>query len=407
MKLKSAHIFLAAASLATLTVLAGCGTNNSNELSSPGYNVADLVSQPQIVSLTLSPATATTHVGQTIPVNANASLSNGTTAVVNSQVTWTSSDPSIASVSATGVVSSNLPGTVTITATRGTVTANMQYTVSPFITRIFTSNSTGTTISVFDLNATGAVTPVRTITGLSGANQMIVSGQELFVANTGAGEVDVYYLQAEGAATPLRRIKSTAFTAPTGIAINNGELFVLSGTSISVFNTSDNGLTVSPKRAPITGAVNTGLVSTANGQLSVTDTEIIVPNLLDVRTFPKNATGDVAPSRILTGPAALLVKATSVAVSNGNIFVSDPGAAVPSVYQWPVAAATTTAPTFTFTEPGGMLGPVGLLPVTATGNLWVTDTSSVRLYNSASVLQRSFTSASLGTPSGIVITGSF
>lgn len=406
MKLKSAHIFLAAASLATLTTLAGCGTNNSGELSSPGYNVAELVTQPQIQSLTVSPSTATAHVGQNIPITATAGLSNGNTVTANSQVTWTSSDPSIASVSATGIVSANLPGTVTITATSGSISANMQFTVNPFITRVFISNSGGSTISVFDLNATGVSTPVHSITGLSQPNQMIVSGQELYVANTGAGEVDVYYLQAEGAATPLRRIKSTTIGAPTGIAINNGELFVRSGQTIAVFNANDNGLAVDPKRAVITGA-NTGLVATPNGQLSVTDTEIIVPNLLDVRTFAKNATGNVAPTRILTGATPALVKATSVAVSGGNIFVSDPGAVVPAVYRYLTTASGATAADFTFTEAGAMLGPVGLLPVSGSGNLWVTDKTSVRLYNSTSVLQRSFSSAALNIPSGIVITGSF
>lgn len=414
MKLKSAHIFLAAASLATLTVLAGCGTNNSGELTSPGYNAQDLVSVPQLVSLAITPQVASGHVGQNVQLTAQGTLSNGQVADVSNQVTWTSSDPTLASVNGSGLVSAKLPGTVTITATRGSATANIQFTVNPFINRVFISNKGNNSIAVFDLQANGNVNPVHVISGaattLNGPGQMAVLGQELFVANSGAGEVDVFYLQAEGNVAPLRHIKNPAFTAGvTGIAINSAtnELFVLSGATLSVFNTGDSGDTVAPKRISISGA-NTLLTANADAQIALTANSVLVPNTTRVLGFGQNQTGNTAPTKNLTGLIALTTaKAVAFNSNSSKFFVSDPGFATPIVWGFPEAADFNDAFSDFFLEAGLLINPRGLLPVTSNGSLWIVDTTSVRLYTAASVLTRAFSSSALSNPQGIVITGSF
>ena len=415
MKLKSAHIFLAAASLATLTVLAGCGTNNAGELTSPGYNVNDLVNVPQLVSLAITPASTTAHAGQSVQLTAQGTLSNGQVADVSSFVTWSSSDNSIATVNGSGLVTAKLPGTVTITATRGSASATAQFTVNPFINRVFISNRGNNSIGVFDITANGSTDPVHVISGaatnLSSPGQMAVLGQELFVANPGKGEVEVFYLQAENNAAPLRHIKNATLTAGvTGIAINSAtnELFVLSGTSLSVFNTSDSGDDVAPKRDPITGA-NTLLAATADAQIALTPNSVLVANGTSLLGFGQAQTGDTAPTKNLTGPAALLQKATAVGVNSntGDLFVSDQGASPGSVFRFANAADTVTAPLQTIAE-AALLAPRGLLPVTSNGSLWVVDTASVKLYPAGGAPPtRSFTSSALSEPQGIVITGSF
>lgn len=415
MKLKSAHIFLAAASLATLTVLAGCGTNNSGELTSPGYVAQDLVSIPQLVSLAVTPQVASGHVGQNVQIMAQGTFTDGQVRDVSQFVTWTSSDPTLASVNASGLVSAKLPGTVTIRATSGSATASMDFTVNPFINRVFISNKGNNSIAVFDLQANGNVNPVRVISGgataLNAPGQMAVLGQELFVANSGAGEVEVFYLQAEGDVAPLRRIKNATLTAGvTGIAINSStnELFVLSGTNLSVFNTGDSGDNVAPKRTAISGA-NTLLVANADAQIALTANSVLVPNLLNVLAFGQNQTGNTAPTKNLTGPAALLktTKAVGVNSNTGDFFVSDQGQSPGSVFRFASAADTVTAPLQTIAE-AALLAPRGLLPVTSSGSLWVVDTTSVKLYPAAGAPPtRAFTSSALSDPRGIVITGSF
>ena len=57
-------------------------------------------------------------------------FNNGSTDNLSSRVTWMSSDPTIASFSSTNQISGLKPGTVTVTATLGSVTGSIQFTVS-------------------------------------------------------------------------------------------------------------------------------------------------------------------------------------------------------------------------------------------------------------------------------------
>ncbi|MBS2034874.1 Ig-like domain-containing protein [bacterium] len=434
MKLKSAHIFLAAASLATLTVLAGCGSNSSGDLTSPGYVPGQLFNRGNsVLSVQISPRVASARVGQTTQLQANGGLDNGQTADVTNLVTWSSSDPSLASVDgngrvlATGKVVGNAltGGTVTITATAGPVSDSIQFTVNNPTNKVFIANKTGNSISVFDINATGAVSAGHKIVGantnLANPTQLAFSlnRQELFVANQGKGEIEVFYLQADGNVAPLRHIKSAFTTAVTGVAVNSNtnEVFALSAGQISVYDIAASGDAVVPKRTVITGATTT-LATTTDAQISlVGNTNILVPNGLSLLTFGQNDTGNVAPVRTLLGPTApvppattpaVFSKITTVANDGTNTFITDQGAAPNSVMQYLLTAAGNSNPTTTLTD--GFAAPAGLLPVPGSGNLWVVDAAKVSLYGPAltpASLVRSFTSADLSGAAGIVITQSF
>jgi hypothetical protein len=68
-----------------------------------------------ITSITVTGATVTA--GGTVQLKATANYSDGTTADVTSSSAWTSSNTSIATVSATGVVQGKSDGAATVTAT--------------------------------------------------------------------------------------------------------------------------------------------------------------------------------------------------------------------------------------------------------------------------------------------------
>ena len=72
----------------------------------------------QVVSLAVSPIGPTLLVGTTLQLEANATLSDETVADLAASVTWTSSDPAIASVSENGLVTAMAVGIATITAER-------------------------------------------------------------------------------------------------------------------------------------------------------------------------------------------------------------------------------------------------------------------------------------------------
>lgn len=71
---------------------------------------------PTVNSLTVS-GTSPLTVGQTSQYNAVANLSDGTNPNVNGQAQWSSSNPGVASVGSTGIVTAVSAGTTTITAT--------------------------------------------------------------------------------------------------------------------------------------------------------------------------------------------------------------------------------------------------------------------------------------------------
>src|SRR5690606_14278812 len=72
-------------------------------------------------SISVTPATATLEVGETLQLTATGTYTSGATADLTAQVTWASSQPTVASVSAAGLVTALARESTTITATLGAV----------------------------------------------------------------------------------------------------------------------------------------------------------------------------------------------------------------------------------------------------------------------------------------------
>jgi Big-like domain-containing protein len=113
-------LFLCLAVLLTLTLAAGCR----------GFFV-----NPKLTSLTVNPTTTTISQGQTQAIVATGNFDDGSTKNLTGTVTWTSSTPSCATVSSTGVVTAATTVattcTTTISATSGAFTATATITVTP------------------------------------------------------------------------------------------------------------------------------------------------------------------------------------------------------------------------------------------------------------------------------------
>src|SRR5208282_1218951 len=85
-----------------------------------------------IESLTLSPNNINLLVNTPIQFEAAGSQSNGVVANENTQVSWSSSNPSVATVNSSGLVTTLAPGTTTITiSSSANITASAALQVSP------------------------------------------------------------------------------------------------------------------------------------------------------------------------------------------------------------------------------------------------------------------------------------
>jgi hypothetical protein len=95
-----------------------------------GTQTGIVVTAAALVSITVTPATATLRVGQAQQFVATGRYADNSTADLTSAVTWSSDTVSVASVDASGKVTGASPGTAQITATLGTVSGQTSVTVT-------------------------------------------------------------------------------------------------------------------------------------------------------------------------------------------------------------------------------------------------------------------------------------
>jgi len=90
-----------------------------------------LVSSSTLTSVTLTPGTSTMAVGSTSNFRALAHYSDGNSVTVGTDVDWSSSDPTVATINAQGTITGLKAGSTTITATLGGQSATATMKVEP------------------------------------------------------------------------------------------------------------------------------------------------------------------------------------------------------------------------------------------------------------------------------------
>jgi hypothetical protein len=276
--------------IGSLATAGGCGSEETDSVVVDGRKV----------TLSVEPAVATKAVGETQAFVAFATAEDGTRAGASNEVTWSSTEPAVASIDpATGIATAVAPGTTTIRASRENIVATATLTVtrdgpgtgndagpeggSPGGALLFVSNYGGEGVSpsirIFEAGATSDTAPVRKIEGalttLGSPNQMTVQGSELFVAD-GSRAVLVFDVEANGNVAPIRTIKgsSTTFTSfnPVGILVRGTDLFVTDQTrGLLVFPVAGSGDIAPTRRGPaLTFAQQLSSSTTANEILVAT-----------------------------------------------------------------------------------------------------------------------------------------
>ena len=236
-------------------------------------------------------------------------------------------------------------------------------------TPLYVANLNSSTITVYEGDATGNVSPVRTIsganTGLSSPVALVRDpAGPLYVTNYRAPQsVTVYGAGATGNVLPVRTIigSNTGINGPYALGRDaTGQLYVgnVQAQSITVFAADANG-NASPVRT-ITGA-NTGIVGPIGfafdgaGQLYVTNGDANT-----IQVYAANADGNASPVRTIAGPNTGLNQPGGISIdATGQIYVTNAKGNSITVY----AANATGDATPVRTISGGSTGlswPVGL-----------------------------------------------
>ena len=96
----------------------------SGGLSEVNLSIGEAPPPPTLVSIAVTPASASIQIGGTRQFTATATYSDETTADVTDEATWTSTDEAVATVAAGGLATGVAEGSVTITATLAEITGS-------------------------------------------------------------------------------------------------------------------------------------------------------------------------------------------------------------------------------------------------------------------------------------------
>lgn len=232
-----------------------------------------------LTSITLAPSGPTLNVGASVDVQATGHFSDGTTVTpYDSQVTWTSSAPGTASVSASGLVNGVAAGTANITAAKGPIQGSATVTVqasTAILTSITLNPAAGVTLNVgqtVDFTATAnwsngtSTTPydssVIWTTNLPNVATVNSAGVVTAVA---AGSATLTASANGLNTTAAITVRAAAAAALTGLTMlqSTSSLQVGQTTGIIVMARWSDGTTTTPYTTGVTWASSNSAVATA------------------------------------------------------------------------------------------------------------------------------------------------
>jgi hypothetical protein len=291
--------------------------------------VAGRIDGPVLTSIAVTPNPATVGAGSYAQLTATGTYTDGSTANISNSATWSSSNPSVATVNATGLANGVNPGTVSITAASGKASGMATLTVNPPITPTVTFTGApasapfyGTFIVSATTNApvmpsitgTPGVCSVGTVTGTpAGASAMVTmlmsTGTCTTTANWGAGG-------GYSAAGPITQRTTAVKAASTTTITSNTPNPSTLQQAVTI------GFTVAGGSAGPTGAVTvtastgescTGALTSGSGACSITFLS------RGSRTLTARYSGDSNFNASTSAPRSQTVNSPTVNLSPSNI----------------------------------------------------------------------------------------
>ncbi len=206
-------------------------------------------------------------------------------------------------------------------------------------------------VQKFEVGANGDVAPINNLqgaaTGFSSPSGVTVFNNELFVSDQGNGTVRVFAnaSTATGNVAPIRVLEgiTTGLSLPRGLMVYNNELYVLIAGGIAVFPINATG-NVAPTRL-----MRSSILSSGGIDLKIVNDEIFVGNdQASCVVYAANGNGDVTPLRQIT-----VAGANGIAVRGAELFVTT--ASNNSVQVFPTNADGVASPLRTIAGPNTKL----------------------------------------------------
>jgi trimeric autotransporter adhesin len=240
--------------------------------------------------LTVTPATlvsiAVTPNGASIPGRTNqqftatGTYTDGSTLNLTSAVTWTSSDPSIATISnaagSNGLAAGDTVGQTSISAALGAVTSpSVTLTVTAALRYAYVANQNDNTVSAFSIGAGGALTLIGTVPAGNEPNAVAVdpTGRNVYVANWTDGTISEYAVGSDGSLTGIGTV--AAGSEPASITLDTTGRYVyvanLASNTISEYAIGTDGVLAVLGNVPAAGQPISIVADPAGHYLYVAD----------------------------------------------------------------------------------------------------------------------------------------
>ncbi len=198
------------------------------------------VTSPLLVSILVSPASASVGVGFTDQFTATGSYSDGSTQNLSNSVNWSASNSALVSISGSGLVSAKSNGSAVITATSGSITGTAPLTITISLVSIVVTpalptiapgtaqqfKATGTFTDGSTQNVTGTVSwsssdstkaTISTLGPTSGLAHALSAGPSAITASSGSISGSTTLTVSHGKLTSIAVTPATT-TIPLGVA---------------------------------------------------------------------------------------------------------------------------------------------------------------------------------------------
>lgn len=290
-------------------------------------------------------------------------------------------------------------------------------------------NANPPSVTVYGASAVDNAAPLRTIAGaLTGfvspsAVTLDTVNNELYVADFFGQAVRVFNAGASGDVAPVRTLihginSQIGQVRMVAVDLFHDELIVVSSNVINVFPRTASGDAI--RLRTISGTATklkdplTIVYDALNNTYITNSYDVAGPNLPGILTFDRNASGNAAPLRAISGAATQLGTFTnSTALDSVNDEIWSQGDDGPGIVAFPRTATGDVAPTRNITGPATGLAGVGgiLVEGNASNRVTVTDRDLNRIAvfkrtatgNAAPLLAIAGPATGLGTPTTLAV----